>query len=121
LQTNASEQLERLVLSSALDLAVIDHKATKDLKCEPLRREEVVVFVPAGHRLASRAKVSLSDLLDEPLIIRGGKGISGTTEKMFRRLREQGQPVNIALRCEGPAAVKAAVRQGMGVGVASRM
>jgi DNA-binding transcriptional LysR family regulator len=117
-RTGTSDELERLVLSSLLDLAVIDRKSSKDLKSEPLRSERAVVFVPAGHRLASRGKVSLLDLLAEPLIIRGGKGIAGTSERTFRYLRQQGLPVNIALRCDAPAAVKSAVRQGMGVGVA---
>jgi DNA-binding transcriptional LysR family regulator len=117
-RTNTSEELERLVMSSALDLAVIDRKSSKELKSELLRREEVVVFAPSGHRLVNRARVDLLDLFAEPLIIRGGKGISGNTERRFRELRQQGFPVNIALRCEGPGAVKAAVRQGMGVGVA---
>jgi len=118
LRTGTSEQLERSVLSGSFDLAVIDREPSKSLNSEPLRRENVVTFVPADHPLAARKIVRLADLLAEPLIIRGGKGISGTTEKVFQRLSNQGLRVRIAMRCDGPAAVKAAVRQRMGVGVA---
>jgi DNA-binding transcriptional LysR family regulator len=118
-RTSTSERLERYVLSSAIDLAVTDREpASQELTGELLRREKVVIFVPPSHPLAQRKVVKLSELLAEPLIIRGGKGISGTTESGLKRLRDRGLPVKIAMRCDGPAAIKAAVRQQMGVGIA---
>jgi DNA-binding transcriptional LysR family regulator len=118
-RTSSSEQLERLVAGSAMDLAVTDRIApSNELHSERLRREKVVVFVPPSHALVRRAPVKLADVLAERLIIRGGKGISGTTERALIRLREQGLIARIAMRCDTPAAIKAAVRQKMGVGFA---
>jgi DNA-binding transcriptional LysR family regulator len=98
---------------------VIDRKpVAKDLIFEALRRERVVVFVPRGHRLADQKTLSLADLLAEPLIIRGGKGISGTTAKALKKLRDEGWIVRVGMRCDGPAAITATVRQNMGVGIA---
>jgi DNA-binding transcriptional LysR family regulator len=119
LRTGTSVQLERLVLSSTLDLAVTERSPlSNDLSFDPLGREKVVVFVPLDHLLARRKFVALSDVLAEPLIIRGGKGISGTTEHALKRLRDQGLELKIGMRCGGPSAIKAAVRQKMGVGLA---
>jgi DNA-binding transcriptional LysR family regulator len=117
-RTATSENLERSVLNSAVDLAVTDREpVSKELIGETLRREAVVAFVPPNHPLARRKFVRLADVLAEPLIIRGGKGISGTTENNLKRLRNQGLQVSIAMRCAEPAGIKAAVRQKMGVGI----
>lgn len=118
-QTGPSEQLERLVAKAAMDLAVTDRKpASKDLIFEALKRERVVVFVLPDHRLASQKTLTITDVLAEPLIIRGGKGISGTTQNALKKLKDQGRIVRIGMLCDGPAAIKAAVRQKMGVGIA---
>lgn len=117
-RTRSSEQLERLVIKSAMDIAVIARPTTMhELSSEPLRVEKVVAFVPAEHPLAQKKKLGLQDLNGETLIIRGGSGIAGTTEKALKRHQLRGLGIKIGLRCEDPMAVKAAVRQGMGVGM----
>jgi len=118
LRTGASAYLERLVFGSVMDLAVIAQPArSKDLISEPLRRERLVCFAPAQHRLAKKNRVEISELISEPLIIRGGKGIAATTETALKQFRDQGWEINIGMRCDDPMAIKAAVRHGMGVGV----
>ena len=118
-RTSSSEHLERLVAGSAMDVAVTDREApSKELHSERLRREKVMVFVPPSHSLSRRQTVKLADVLAEPLIVRGGRGISGTTERELTRLRERGLIAKIVMRCDTPAAIKAAVRQKMGVGFA---
>jgi len=118
-QTSASEHLERLVVKGATDLALINRRpAAKELTCESLGREKLLFFVHANHRLAGQKTLKMSNVLAEPLIIRGGKGISGTTERALKRLQEQGWAVRVGMRCEGPAGIIALVRQKMGVGIA---
>ena len=118
LRTGASAHIERMVLGSALDLAVIPQQArSHDLISEPLRRERLVCFAPARHRLAKKSRVEIADLIAEPLIIRGGNGIAATTETALKQIRDRGWQINIGMRCDDPAAIKAAVRHGMGVGV----
>jgi LysR family transcriptional regulator, low CO2-responsive transcriptional regulator len=117
-RTKTSDQLERLVINSAMDVAVIARPvASRELVSEPLRAERVVMFVPGDHPLALKKNLKLRDLFTETFIIRGGTGISGTTEKALRQFRKQGLDVKIGLRCDDPMAIKAAVRQGMGVGM----
>ncbi|HYA31062.1 MAG TPA: LysR family transcriptional regulator [Acidobacteriota bacterium] len=117
-RTRTSEQLERLVLNFALDFAVTGRDASSNgLVCEPLRQERVALFVSANHPLAKRPKVSLTDALAEPLIVSGSKGGYGVTDSALRQLRNQGHELKIGMRCDGPTAIKATVRQKMGVGI----
>lgn len=118
-RTTTSAELERFVAAAEIDVAVTDRlPVSAGLISIPLRREKAVVFVPLHHRLARRRRVTLADILAEPLIIRGGRGISGSTANALKRLQQQGLSVKIGMRCDGPAAIKAAVRQKMGVGIA---
>ena len=117
-RTRSSEQLERLVANSSMDIAVTARPATsRELISERLRTERVVAFVPADHPVAHKKNLKFRDLVSETLIIRGGTGIAGTTEKALRQFEKQGLDIKIGLRCEDPMAVKAAVRQRMGVGL----
>jgi DNA-binding transcriptional LysR family regulator len=118
-QTSSSEKLERMVARATMQLAVTDRKPlSRDLVYESLRPEKVLAFVLPNHPLARQQTVKLSDVLSEPLIVRGGKGISGATQNALKKLKDQGRVVRIGMLCDGPAAIKAAVRQKMGVGIA---
>lgn len=118
LRTRTSYELERLVLNSELDLAAsVRRPLSDDLACEPLQRERVTMFVPANHWLAKKAHLTLSDLLSEPLVIRGGKGASGVVDLAMQQIRNRGRVFKIAMYCDGPTAIKAAVRQNMGIGM----
>ncbi len=117
-RTRTSDRLERMVLDGSMDLAVTGRAAAAtELRCEPLRVEKVALFVPANHRLAKLKKLQLADVLAEPLIVRGGGGGAGVTDRALQRLRERGAEIKIAMYCDGPTAVKAAVAQKMGVGL----
>jgi LysR family transcriptional regulator, low CO2-responsive transcriptional regulator len=118
-RTGRSERLERLVLESAMDLAVIARSASSEaLVSEPLAREKVVLFVRADHRFAKMVRMRPAELAGESFIVRGGRGISGVTESAVKQLQDRGVELKIGLRSDNPAAVMAAVRHGMGVGVA---
>jgi DNA-binding transcriptional LysR family regulator len=116
--TATSNKLEQSVLDSVSDLAVSLRAAhSPDLICEPLARERVALFVRADHRLAKKKNLKLADVLTEPLIIRGGQGGSRVTDRALQQIHDSGLEVKIGMRCDGPAAIKAAVRQRMGVGM----
>jgi len=118
LRTRTSNQLQRLLSRSLLDLAVSARvPPSAGLESELFRREKVALFVAANHRLAKRSNVQLCDLLKEPLVLRGGLGSSGLADKAIENLRAGGAEIKIAMYCDGPTSVKAAVRQKIGVGV----
>jgi len=88
-------------------------------RAEPIGQDEVVLVMPAGHRLARRDSVPLSMLRDQPLIWREpGSGTSEVVEDAFRRA---GIVVSRHLSLGGVAAVLEAVRQGLGLGFASHL
>lgn len=118
LRTRTSDDLERMVLAAEIDLAAtVRIPRSAGLACEPLRRERVAMFVLAHHSLARKAKINLSELLAEPLIIRGGRGASGVVDKAMQQIRDLRREIKVAMYCDGPTAIKAAVRQKMGVGM----
>lgn len=117
-RTRTSDILERMVLNESMDLAVTARKAVSiDLHCQPLRKERVALFVPARHRLANRKNLRISDVLAEPLILRGGRGGGGVTDRALKQLRDRALAIRVGMYCDGPMAIKAAVAQGMGVGM----
>jgi DNA-binding transcriptional LysR family regulator len=116
-RTGSSEQLEHLVAYSGMDVAVIDREpSSPECRSERLRQEKVAMFVPPSHTLARRRTVKLTDLLAQPLIIPGSGEISRITETALERLRERGLTARVAMRSDADAAIKAAVRQKIGVG-----
>ena len=117
-RTRTSDILERMVLNASMDLSVTARQAVSiDLHCQPLRRARVALFVAAGHRLANRKNLQLSDVLAEPLILRGGRGGGGVTDRALQQLRDLVSEIRIGMYCDGPTEIKAAVAQGMGVGM----
>jgi DNA-binding transcriptional LysR family regulator len=74
LQSETGEAVERL-RSGDVDIAVVHHlpgvarPETTGLERRRLLVDHFYVVVPAGHRLARRDAVSVSDLEDEPLIL----------------------------------------------------
>jgi DNA-binding transcriptional LysR family regulator len=118
MRTRTSDQLERMLLNSGLDLAVtVRAVRSPELACESLRQEKVVMFVRADHRLAKTNELKPSDVLVEPLITRGGRGASGVVDKALNQIRDQGLEFKVAMYCDGPTEIKAAVCQKMGVGI----
>jgi DNA-binding transcriptional LysR family regulator len=118
MRTRTSDQLERMVLNSGLDLAVtVRAVRSAELACEPLRHEKVAMFVRADHRLAKTSKLKPADVLVESLIIRGGRGASGVVDKALNQIRDEGLEFKVAMYCDGPTEIKSAVRQRMGVGI----
>ena len=65
-----STSLEPQVVSGALDLAVVNLPVnTPELVAEPLFEEELLLFVPAAHPLARRARVAMAELAGVELLL----------------------------------------------------
>ena len=84
------------------------------LERERLRDEPAVLHVQAGHPLAARASVALTDLRDETLIVAGGPESPGYTATVVALCRAAGfQPRTLA--DPYPDLGLQAVREGLGV------
>ncbi len=118
LSTSTSGQLERQLSLGQLDIAVSERlPLSPDLASEALRPEKIALFVLANHPLAKRGSLSVIDLLNQPLVLRGGADGGDVTDRAIKRLCAGGAAPRVAMYCDGPLSIKAAVRQKMGVGV----
>jgi DNA-binding transcriptional LysR family regulator len=113
LATNESPVIERHLLNSQLDIAVITNPShIEGLVYEPFDRMEVVAFCIPTNPLAGQT-LSLKKLAEQPLVLRSGGRIESV-------LTSQGYRTNFTLRCGASEALKAAVRMGMGIGIIYR-
>jgi len=65
-----STSLEPQLVGGSLDLAVINLPLpSRDLTCEPLFDEDLVLVVPTGHPLSTRPRVELADLATVELLL----------------------------------------------------
>jgi len=121
LRTDNTHAIERMVLRSHVEIGLVSNlPKSYDLIIEPFRREKVIAFVPINHPLAKKRRLSLADLMRNPLIIRGGSAGKTRIEEALRQLEISGFKPDIAMRCESPQAVKAAVKKKMGLGIIYR-
>jgi DNA-binding transcriptional LysR family regulator len=115
--TASRREVERWVRDGEVDIAIIQspsESCMEDLFTEHFAVDSIAVFTHAGHPWGRKQKIPVECLTDTPLIVRESRG---TTRKLLALLRSSGVKLNVALRCASPDAVKAAVRNRMGVGI----
>jgi DNA-binding transcriptional LysR family regulator len=109
------------LLAGDADVAFIGAPVARPpLRLQPICEDELVLVIPAGHRLAGRAEVLLEELAGEAFVER--EGGSGTMESLRRLLRARGlalPPHRIALRAGSTQSQVAAVRAGAGLAFVS--
>ncbi|MEO1226827.1 MAG: LysR family transcriptional regulator [Pseudomonadota bacterium] len=84
------------------------------LLSRPVVRQRLMALVPSGHKLASRASVSLPELVSHPMIFRTSASFTQTLAD--EALRDQRIAVHPALRLQSREAAIEAVANGIGVG-----
>lgn len=117
-----SAEIERLVLSGALELGVIGSKSSsKDLIHYDLWKDELILVVDAAHRWAKRKAVSLNELLEEPFILRErGSGTQIIIEDLFKELGIDGiHSLRSTAYFGSSTAVKEGIKSGIGVSIIS--
>lgn len=113
LTTRYSRIIEDLILNEGMEIGLIS-STTNHANCvyEAYKEHEAVAFVAPGHPLAGKS-LSLGELSRYPLVVR--KGSAGVKE-----IQRRGYPLNLVFQCDVPDAVKAAVKQGVGIGILFR-
>ena len=112
---------EELLASGEADLALALDPGpglrSQDLKSERAYRLEYQAVFPAKHPLATKAKVTLADLVEYPLVV----GAAATYGRMLfdqaMHRSELAERVNVAVETDNSAYTVACVRAGLGVGV----
>lgn len=117
---STAEAMVQQLRTRKVDLCVASQPLTGPaLRCTELIREEVLLAVPPGHRLAERESVDMTMLADEPFVTtRPGHWQRVLADRLFT---EAGlQPTII---CEGdePGAIQDLISAGLGVGLIPTM
>jgi len=121
LRTDNNHTLSQMVIDGELEMAVVKAaQASPLLKTEVYRREQLVIFALPTHPLTRKSMITANELVKYPLVIRHPGNTAGTTEQLLRALRNRGLKLQVALRCQTPAAVMEAVRKKIGLGVLYR-
>jgi DNA-binding transcriptional LysR family regulator len=113
LTANDSSVIERLLLKSELDLAVIASPSyIEGLIYEPFDDTEVVAVCLPSSPVAGRT-LTLEELAEYPLLVR-------SPSRLKTVLTSQGYRMNFAVQCDASHPVKVAVRAGLGIGITYR-
>ena len=111
------------VLDGELELGVVGAvRPHRGLVFEPFLRDELVAIVPPGHPLAARRSVRLEDLVAEPFLLQQeGSGVRAVLEAALRARGLRLRDLSVAMELGLQQSVKAAVMDGLGVTVISRL
>ena len=92
------------------------------LDFRPIGSDSLVLIIPSGHRSSCRRTISLKALSGEKLIIReSGSGSRQVLERGLERAGTSLASLNVTLELGSNAAIKDAVRRGLGVAFLSRI
>ena len=111
------------VLDDELELGFVGAAgAMRGLSVEPFVRDELVVITPPGHPLSERGSVSLQELAAEPMLMQQrGSGVRAVLEDAMRAAGLRDRDLTIAMELGLQQSVKAAVLDGIGITVISRL
>ncbi len=111
--------IARRLLEGRLDIALVEGPvAHRRISIVPWREDELVVIAPSTHPLVRREKVSASDLVGEPFILR--EPGSGTRVVAEAALAAHGIHPTATVQLGSTEAIKQAVAAGLGLAVVSR-
>ena len=122
LSTANRRRIEEMVLASQIEIAVVTGSGvtSTELVAERFRQQTLVFFGLKNHPFARGGALPLEKIEAVPLVIRENYDGRGTVEQLLKQLRGRGLKLDIALRCDTPDAVKAAVQKRLGIGVVYR-
>jgi len=118
LRCASSRDIEKMVLYGEVEIAFITAPShLPKLFYKTCREDELVVFAPAKHPLTMKQCLSLEELSQTPLVVNRERSYQ---EPFLVCFRERGLSPNIAVECDLPQMVIAAVKTSAGVGILIR-
>lgn len=106
-----------------VDLGLIEGAAdVAGLDTEWLRDDELVVILPAGHRLTDREEIDFEDLVAVPFVARErGSGSRQVAEAALRAAGHYPERLRVVAELSGIEPIKATVEAGLGVAIVSAL
>src|SRR4030066_798847 len=116
------QRIIELLNAGNINVGLVEgEEKSKKIVVEKLLSDELLLIVPTHHPWAKRKEVSVSELIEEPFILReAGAGTRQTIEKFLAKhgITLQGMKVSMVLGTT--QAIKEAVENGLGVSIVSR-
>ena len=111
------------VLEDDLELGVVGAaRPHRGLLFEPFVRDELVVICPPDHALAKKARITLEQLAQQPMILQQrGSGVRAVLESAFRAAGMRMRDLDVTLELGLQQSVRAAVLDSLGITVISRL
>jgi DNA-binding transcriptional LysR family regulator len=111
------------VLEDDLELGVVGAaRPHRGLIFEPFVRDELVVICPPDHPLAKKTRITLARLAEQPMILQQrGSGVRAVLESAFRAAGVRMRDLDVTLELGLQQSVRAAVLDGLGITVISRL
>lgn len=122
IKTEDSEEVLNMVLARETEIGCIGKKPhNSKLIVDPVWHDRLILVVPKGHRWIKQGSVAVSDLMDEPFVLRE-KG--SATRDVFESYLKENQAINVSQfnicgELGSSEAIKEAVIAGLGVSVLS--
>jgi DNA-binding transcriptional LysR family regulator len=122
LKSGGRHLIEEMVIRSDVDIALVTGGGVSSpaLAFEPFRQQELVFFVSRHHPAAAANHLKPAQIEEIPIIIRESTNGRGTAEEFLAQLRKRQLSPHVALRCDSPESVKAAVQKNFGMGILYR-
>jgi DNA-binding transcriptional LysR family regulator len=120
IREESSPQLARMLRESEIDIAIMDEAGLGNgLRSELIFSEPLLIVVPPKHRFASRKKLALKALADEPLILmKSGHGFRKIVLDALLRAGVQPRVVHETGEID---TVQALVKAGLGLSIVPKM
>lgn len=111
------------VLDDELELGVVGAgRSQRGLEFEAFLRDELVLITPPGHHLAAAGAITLEQLSREPMLMQQeGSGVRAALEAALRDAGLRDRDLDIEMELGLQQSVKAAVLDGFGITVISRL
>ncbi|UTI41027.1 LysR family transcriptional regulator [Niallia sp. RD1] len=100
-----------------VDFGFVNPAAVSKLTTIPLNEDEMLAVVPKSHRLASKNKVSLKELTDEPFILLD----EGEINEALTIFKQNFIEPNIQFRVHDDYAIMSMVEQGLGISILPKL
>jgi DNA-binding transcriptional LysR family regulator len=112
----SSAQLVQALLDEQVDVGFVDLPVDSDLiTVEKVRREPLMLALPAHHRLASQQRIPWHDLANEAVIVSSSAATTGSSALVTKHLKSLGFQITSAPEADGIYNALAFVIAGLGV------
>ncbi|HTZ48365.1 MAG TPA: LysR substrate-binding domain-containing protein [Verrucomicrobiae bacterium] len=117
-----TEVVVKHMISEEIEIGLIEGPALRrDVRTEPFLEDELILVMPAKHRLAKLPAISVEQLNGEALLLREhGSGTRRVLETAFEKAGIARRKLNVVMELDSTEAILSSVEAGLGIGLVTR-